>query len=58
MHGSLSCQFDLAGNTSGGAGHIVDDLAVAMVDALQHHVLRAKLQQRAQQLVNRGFIGS
>lgn len=51
----LMSQLDLAGNTSGSAGHIVDDFAIAMVDALQHHVLGTQLQQSTKQLVNRGL---
>ena len=52
----LMSQLDLAGNTGGSAGHIVDDFAIAMVNALQHHVLGTQLQQSTKQLVNRGLI--
>ena len=52
----LMSQLDLAGNTGGSAGHIVDDFAIAMVNGLQHHVLGTQLQQSTKQLVNRGLI--
>ena len=49
-------KLDLLGSALFGACHVVDDLAVTVVDALEHHVLGTESQQRVQQFGHGGVI--
>ena len=49
-------KLDLLGSALFGARHVVDDLAVTVVDALEHHVLGTESQQRVQQFGHGGVI--